>query len=262
MSESKAGNIEAIRDWSKRYFYTKADVSEFFTKLNTGLTAYKLTIIGPANESVNIVEDYQTDPQEYNIKLSSNGNYTGLFFFHAGSILTATGDSVSATLQLDDYIDTIYLVSISELVPAMTSNTTPNTVGQVIYSSEYGGYPGFYAFDKNNGTRWNGSNNATEEYIGYQFFDKVCVAKIAFKPFSSGTNICFKHAFLQCSNDNITWANLKEIEVPNVVDDYEFNIPVESAYYYFRLYCDDSHQPQPTGKAYSLWYLQFYGYEP
>jgi hypothetical protein len=30
MSETKAGNIEAIRDWGKRYFYTKNEVNEMF----------------------------------------------------------------------------------------------------------------------------------------------------------------------------------------------------------------------------------------
>ena len=109
MSEIKTGNIEAIRDWTKRYFYTKSDVSEFFTKLNTGLTAYKLTLVGPANTDIHIAEDYQTDTQEYDIKLLSNGTYSGLFFFHADSTLNIAGDDAYSVWPLTKYIDIIYL---------------------------------------------------------------------------------------------------------------------------------------------------------
>ena len=36
MSETKAGNIEAIRDWSNRYFYTKDEINKMF--INEGIT--------------------------------------------------------------------------------------------------------------------------------------------------------------------------------------------------------------------------------
>jgi hypothetical protein len=74
------------------------------------LTAYKLTIVGPADATVNITENASIDPQSYAIKTYSNGAYTGLFFFHSGSTLSLTSGSYSAIHVLSNYIDTISLL--------------------------------------------------------------------------------------------------------------------------------------------------------
>lgn len=175
MSETKAGNIEAIRDWSKRYFYTKSDVSEFFTKLNGGLTAYKLTIIGPVNADITITDNDQTNPQEYVIKTSSSGVYTGLFFFNAGNTLSLTGDGISETYTLNDYIDTITLTQLSSLIPQMTSYTEPS--GNVSSSGEYNAnYVAWHAFDGIDNTKWaSPSGNA---WLQYEFATSKLVKKM------------------------------------------------------------------------------------
>ena len=49
---SDIGNINAIREWSRRYFYTKEDINYFVTKLNEGYKGYALTFVGPRNTKV------------------------------------------------------------------------------------------------------------------------------------------------------------------------------------------------------------------
>ena len=264
MGDNKAGNIEAIRDWSKRYFYTKSDVAEFFAKSLNGLTAYKLTIIGPANTIVTITDNDQSDPQEYVIETADNGTYVDLFFFNAGNTLTLSGQGVSATHVLDDYMDTIELINIEILTPIMTSNTTPATDGEVIYSTQYSGYLAYMAFDQNTSTRWNGSNSQATEYIGYRFINPACVTKIVLKPFydQNAGVITFKHGVFQASNDGDTWYDLKTISIPNENMEHEIVIPVSTTYSYYRLYCDDSYVGSGAAKFYSFYEVKFYGYRP
>ena len=111
-----AGNIEAIRDWVNRYYYKKSDVNQYFTKLNGGLTAYGLTIIGNANEQITLTELNQQSPQTYTITLNSDGVYQGLFFFNTGSTLSITGQSIYNNFTLTNYIDTIVLTTFISLL--------------------------------------------------------------------------------------------------------------------------------------------------
>ena len=101
-------NIEAIRDWTKKYYYSKEEIQDFFAKSNAGLKAYNLIITGPALTTITITEQTQTDPQTYEITTDEEGNYKNLFFFHANSVieLTYTG-STSVSYTLSNYIDTI-----------------------------------------------------------------------------------------------------------------------------------------------------------
>ena len=102
-----AGNIEAIRDWSGRYFYKKSDVAEFFTKLNTGLMAYKFRIVSSPNANITITESALTNPQTYHITTYEDGRYDGLFFFHDQCTLTFTtiaGDTVVTPSSYEEVI--------------------------------------------------------------------------------------------------------------------------------------------------------------
>ena len=246
MSESKAGNIEAIRDWSKRYFYTKSDVSEFFTKLNTGLTAYKLTIIGPADATVNITENASSDPQSYAIKTNSNGIYTGLFFFHSGSTLGLSSGSYSAVHVLSNYIDIISLVSLIIATPVMTSDTTPS--GEVItdnqYSADYAAWKAFKQTVDNNG--WVTKNTGLPAYIGYHFTEPTVIVKLLTNNRNYNGTAAQIGAptkfYFQASNDGTNWADIQYCEATNLSygAQNEYQIINDSLYSYYRLYIIES----------------------
>lgn len=246
MSSSQAGNIEAIRDWSRRYFYTKSDVSEFFTKLNTGLTAYKLTIVGPANASISITENAQSNPQSYSIKTASNGTYTGLFFFHAGSTLSLTGTGIGSTHILSNYVDIIYVTSIVIATPVMTGDTTPS--GEVIKSNQYSGtYAAWRAFRQvidDNG--WVTTNDGLPQWIGYHFTQPVTIVKLVTNnrnyngtPAQIGAPTKF---YLQGSGDGVTWADIQYCESANqaYAGENTYDIFNDTSYSYYRLYVIES----------------------
>ena len=246
MSETKAGNIEAIRDWSKRYFYTKSDVSEFFTKLNTGLTAYKLTIIGPANTTVNITENASTNPQTYVIKTQSNGIYTGLFFFHSGSTLNLSAGSYSATHVLSNYVDIISLVSLIIATPIMTSATTPS--GEVITDNQYdANYAAWRAFKQeidNNG--WVTKSTGLPAYIGFHFTQPIVIVKILTNNRNYNGTAAQIGAptkfYFQGSNDGTNWTDIQYCEATNLAyaAQNEYYIINDTAYSYYRLYIIES----------------------
>ena len=118
-----AGNIEAIRDWVNRYYYKKSEVNKYFTRLNEGLTAYALTLIGHANEQVTLTELNQQSPQTYTITLNSDGIYQGLFFFNTGSTLAITGRSVYNNFTLTSYVDSITLTEFISLLTSKWQDT-------------------------------------------------------------------------------------------------------------------------------------------
>lgn len=180
-----AGNIEAIRDWGNTCFYTKEEISDFFIKADSGLTAYKFTIIGPANTNIGITEDASSNPQTYNIKLSETGDYSGLFFFHSGSTLTLTRTGYTPqTYVLNSYEDIIYIsgYEIVELIPAMSSLTSQegNVIsymysGQNIPAVGYGtADQQWKAFDRLLTDCANISQeNVTGAWIGFEFTNPV-----------------------------------------------------------------------------------------
>ena len=111
-----AGNIEAIRDWVNRYYYKKSDVNKYFTRLNEGLTAYALTLVGPANTTCTIAEQVQSNPQTYYVDLPSSGVYTGIFFFTTGSTIVLSAGQYLETYTLSAYQDTIIFSNLFPLV--------------------------------------------------------------------------------------------------------------------------------------------------
>ena len=192
------GNIEAIRDWSNKYFYTKDQVSDFFTKLNTGLIAYKLTIYGSKNSNIQITEDAISNPQTYNIKIPNDGIYTSLFFFHDASTLTFTNLSTfETTTQVLSSGVYEYLIQLSPYIiisPKMISRTSPS--GYVIWSY-WADTPGggrtntdshaWEAFDQDSSTDI-GRNWTTGSYIELEFPSPVEVLKVKVNGSTKGSS--------------------------------------------------------------------------
>ena len=248
MSESKAGNLEAIRDWSRRYFYTKSDVAEFFTRLNDGLTAYKLTIVGPVNTKITINDNDQTNPQEYVIKTSSNGVYIGLFFFNEGNTLSLSGTGVATTYTLDKYIDTITLANLIIATPIMTANDQPS--GTVRASSVYTDpstgqqtrWQPWHAFKQiGDIDGWASSNGSkVGEWIEYEFDNPQLILKLQIinRNQSAGSVSSIKKFILKGSNNGTDYASLGEytIDVPNTpLISQEYVISNINSYTIYRL---------------------------
>lgn len=102
------GNIEAIRDWSNRFFYTKEEIADLFIKMDSGLTAYKLTFHAQGSTELIVTETSQVNPQSYTFTTSNDGTYTGLFFFEGDpAVITCSGE----TFTLNEYIKDIYLTN-------------------------------------------------------------------------------------------------------------------------------------------------------
>lgn len=118
--ESDIGNIRAIREWTRRYFYTKQDINYFMTKIDEGLKGYALMIIGPRNKKVTI------NPGNYQFTLNSDGWYRYLFFFNRNQEITlSVQDGITMNYQLDAYNDTICLSPWIIATAQMTSNSAP-----------------------------------------------------------------------------------------------------------------------------------------
>lgn len=242
MSETKAGNLAAIRDWGDHYFYDKSEVAEFFMKLNEELTAYKLTIVGPADTDITINDNDQTNPQEYVIKTSSNGIYTGLFFFNEGNTLSLQGGEIAATHVLTNYIDIITLVPLVIANANMTGYTTPSgEVSASAYASTSSGtyYP-WYAFkhevQSNIRLIWS-SGEVASRWIQYKFDDPVCIIKLTVQNANIHDGFSGKKFIFQASNDGVNFTNLGEYSIDSSVKLYksEYDIPNANSYLYYRL---------------------------
>ena len=227
------------------------------------------------------------NPSAFAIQASNNGtNWTELF--------KRTGNTSSS---FDEYIDnteyylyyrlykitgsstynTMYTNGVQfygsspktvykELIPIMTSNTTPS--GEVIYSSIHSSpYDAYKAFDGDDTTtRWNGSNSANQEYIGYHFTKPVCVKKVHLRIYVAGNpkTQMFKTGKIQGSNDGTDWTDLKSIEYENhtsVSTDYwdvDEELTNTDSYEYYRILCTDSYYKYSNYNCYSFYTIQFY----
>ena len=264
MSDSKAGNIEAIRDWSKRYFYTKSDVGEFFTKLNSGLSAYSLTIVGPANTQITITDDDQTNPQEYVITTNTNGTYQSLFFFNEGSILTLTDGTHYGSHTLTDYVDYIELdKTISSLIPDMTSDTTPS--GVVLHANlESESYAVWRAFNSTIGRASQYPDldgNTGLGYMGYDFGTPVYIRKISENRTNPGELANGLLYYVEYSNDGTNW--YKAATITSTTDmNVETSFYEENPHRYWRLaaYTGGGNGRARNSTCLFETYLQFWGY--
>ena len=187
--DSDIGNIRAVREWSRRYFYTKQDIGFFVTKMNAGLKAYALMIIGPRNKKVTI------NPGNYEFTLNSDGWYRYLFFFENNSEITlAIEDGDTITYQLNEYNDTINLSPWVIATPQMTGTVSPS--GYVEYSYDL--------FNRNENDKWMTQINNRPTL--YEFPEPTTIYKMVFKWTNNGYAI--KAFEFEASNDYEHWVTL------------------------------------------------------
>lgn len=136
-------------------------------------------------------------------------------------------------------------------VPTMTSATTPS--GKVSVSSTLTSgsatYKDYYAFDKNNSTKWYSANNTQVQWIKYEFVNPIRILKYLVK-FDWGRK--YK---IQASNDNSNWTDLTNEYTPSTTEEKSEVINNNNYYKYIRLYA-----PAPSSSIYiGIQELQFYG---
>jgi hypothetical protein len=140
--------------------------------------------------------------------------------------------------------DSTYFESVlNAKVPVMTSNTTP--YGKVIYSSGYAAAASpWYAFDNDMSTSWQAYQGYTDNYIGYNFTNSVCVNKVNFVAYNSTSTLITTTFSIQGSNDGNKWDTLGttgEI-TPSYTDqshEYSYIINNNTAYLYYRIFTPD-----------------------
>lgn len=238
MGDQKAGDLTAIRDWSRRYFYTKSEVSEFFTKLNTNLTAYKFNLIGPKNKTVTLADNATVNPQTYTIQLNPYGLYTGLFFFNEGETLTITvTDGETISYNLGPYTDTIYLNELTIATPIMTSNTAPS--GKITVSHSWNGAP-WRAFNRNESTSdyWE-AGSSSPRWLCYEFPEQKIIYRIKMMIYVPGDPQPSTDTFgkpqdfdWQASNDGENWDVIYTQNVTLDRDVRWLDLTIENPTYY------------------------------
>lgn len=263
-----AGNLEAIRDWSNRYFYKKSDVNEFFMKINAGLKAYKLTLLSSKNATINVVENVASNPQSYSVQTDRSGIYSGLFFFSSGSSITCTCGSKTATVTLTDSVMTINVNEyvVGDLIPTAPPINDSHILESSRFDSDHSGYR---AFDKGAGNReFVTAANARPSYIGWHFDNPVICTKITIQSVSDYQTSLTKELILQASNDGTNWIDLVTFTVLlSSVQTKDVDVPVElyNPYSYLRVYSDDNWRQSSsssTNPNLSIAELTFYGYVP
>ena len=224
--QSNIGNIKALREWTRRYFYTKQDINYFMTKLNEGLKGYALMIIGPRNKRVTI------NPGNYQFTLNSDGWYRYLFFFNRNQEITlSVQDGITMNYQLDAYNDTICLSPWVIATPQMTDYHWPS--GYVMYSGSLSGYP-WACFDRNENNAC-GLRGGDNKWINYEFPEPVVIynAEILFN--SNHTPNSFS---LQGSTNNNDWVTLYS-KSSGVGVSNKFEIEDPKYYLYYRFWFGD-----------------------
>lgn len=131
-----------------------------------------------------------------------------------------------------------------DLIPKMTSNTTPSGVCSA--SSNAGNnYLPFYAFDKDYGYdpyTW-ATTQALPQWICYQFPEPKCVRRLVTvnrneDSVSSPHNRAVSSFIFQGSNDGTNWTDLEQCTSPSSASHYKntYDIENEDSYSYYRLY--------------------------
>lgn len=135
-----------------------------------------------------------------------------LQFYEADAVFTEDSTAMSY-IGLNNYAANTLLGEYNpNLVPIMTSNTTPS--GEASASAEYSSdYKAFKAFDNNDGTRW-ASNGTTNQYIQYAFANPQEVKKILIRPYFA-TNSSAKNITIKCSNNGTDWSSLGSYTLEN-----------------------------------------------
>ena len=138
------------------------------------------------------------------------------------------------------------------LVPVMTDNNAPyGTALRSTIDGNQSKFEAFYAFDNNDSTYWAANSGATNQYIGYEFAQPVCVKRLYFK--CSDNTVRLNKFILQGSNDGFTTKTDIETFENNSVEN-TFNVNNNDYYKSYRIYGTND------GSGYlKLVTLQFYG---
>lgn len=221
--QSNIGNIKALREWTRRYFYTKQDINYFITKLNEGLKGYTLMIIGPRNKRVTI------NPGNYQFTLNSDGWYRYIFFFNRNQEITlSVQDGITMNYQLDEYNDTICLSPWVLATPQMTDYHWPEGYVSAVRNN----YPSWRAFDRNADSYWEPSTN-DNKWLIYEFTEPRIVynGEITLRDLSYYSVSSFS---VQGSNDNTNWTTLySKSSGVSVSNKFEIDDPKSYLYYRF-----------------------------
>ena len=141
---------------------------------------------------------------------------------------------------------------LKDKVPIMTSNTAPyGTALRSTIDGNQSKFEAFYAFDNDDSTYWAANSGATNQYIGYEFAQTVCVKKLYIK--CSDDTVRLNKFILQGSNDGFTTKTDIETFENNSVEN-TFNVNNNDYYKSYRIYGIND------GSGYfKLVTLQFYG---
>lgn len=169
---------------------------------------------------------------------------SGTFDNIADAIRAKTGKVASMTpLEMPQEIASISgggEVVVDEIIPRMTSNTTPKGTcsASYVYSGRYA-YYGFTTSANGNvgdATQFWYNNGGANQWIAYEFEEAVTIFHILFGTVQDGTGKKFKFQF---SNDGTNWTDGETITIAsNNYTTYDLSTPVYCKY--LRIYCIDN----------------------
>lgn len=139
-------------------------------------------------------------------------------------------------------------------VPQMTSDTAPS--GECFASSVEGGYKAYYAFDRNNSSKWHATGE-TNESVGYHFTDTIKVYRGYVRSVKEGSPTAvtrMKNYKIQSSTDGVTYTTLYTGVYPSDITDQAFIVTSAAAGSYCRVLVEDNY-----GGWIRVAEVQFYG---
>lgn len=209
---SKAGDIEAIRDWTQSTRYVKDDIDYFFMRMvNDGLTAYDTTFRGMPNDLVTL--EGLSSGEIYEVQLDEGGKARKLLFFDEGESVDVdmmTGTQTYSLVSKHREITT----ECDNTIPAMTSATTPS--GQVTTTSQYdSNHAGYMAFDRQScdmtylDGAWIASANDSTPCITYDYGKNVFGNTLRLDLVNNGPTVD-RELFVEGSLNGTDWFNILE----------------------------------------------------
>lgn len=144
---------------------------------------------------------------------------------------------------------------LKDHVPNMTSNTAP--YGTIISSGHITDYYEWYAFNRDThsgsgGDRGCWLDSSSNEWLGYNFTNPICVKKIKYKNATGEGTINIK---IEASNDNSTWTEIYAKNNIEIGEEIEDGINNTNYYLYYR-----ANLTKVSSASYiGLTFIQFYG---